>query len=66
MLIKLLLSFVFGLGLGCLRRRIIQILVFGVLVAVLLAVLSLAPYKLSIYEDVEYLLPVSYPFHAEI
>lgn len=63
----MLLSFVAGLGLGYLRRRIMQTLVFGVLVAVLLAILSSTPYKLSnSYSDVRYLLPLSYPLHAEI
>jgi len=62
----LLLSFVAGLVLGYLRKRITKTLVLGVLVAALLALLSIIPYRLSEYGDVQYLLPLSYPLHAEI
>jgi hypothetical protein len=64
--VKLLLAFVAGLGLGYLRGRIIRALVLSVAVAFLLSAFSLIPYRLGRYGDVQYLLPFSYPLHAEI
>lgn len=64
--VRLLLAFVAGLGLGYLRGRIIRALALSVAVAFLLSAFSLIPYRLGRYGDVQYLLPFSYPLHAEI
>jgi len=64
--VKLLLAFVAGLGLGYLRRRIIRAVALGVSFAFLLSAFSLIPYRLGQYGDVQYLLPLSYPLHADI
>lgn len=65
-MVKLLLSFVAGLGLGYIRRRIIEAVVLGISVAFLLSILSLIPYGYGQYGDIQYLLPLSYPIHTEI
>ena len=62
----MLLSFVAGLALGELRKKIEQTLILGVLVIAFLALLSIIPCSLSEYGDVQHLLPLSYPIHAEI
>ncbi len=65
-MVKLLLAFVAGLGLGYLRGRIIRAVALGVAVAFLMSAFSLIPYRLGRYGDVQYLLPLSYPLHADI
>ena len=65
-MVKLLLAFVAGLGLGYLRGRVIRAFVLSAAVAFLLSAFSLIPYRLGRYGDVRYLLPLSYPLHADI
>jgi hypothetical protein len=62
--IRLLISFIAGLGISYLRRRPIELVVLGVVVAFSLSALSLVPYGSEGYGITQHL-PFSFPFHAE-